>query len=214
MSVAAITPMVSVRTITFLASSLGVVGPAAQLWRVLQTRSTQGLSRTTFTILTVVFMLSLLLGIQYRIGPALALAAASLVIKWLVLARIDWRHAAVLFAVAMLAVLVVVFGPPVVAEAVLSTRYSELVAFTWGMLFSITFVPQAVLTHRTRHTHNLSLLMLLLSVGSVSLWMLFAFLVTNYSMLSWLAVVLIALLDLARLKLMERPVHVASSSIS
>lgn len=214
MSIAAVTPGVSIPTITFLASSLGVVGPAAQLWRVLQTRSTQGLSRTTFTILTVTFMLSLLLGIQYRIGPALILAATSVVIKWLVLVRIDWRNAAIVAFAAAFVCLIVVFGPPGVGQAVLSTRYSELVAFAWGLLFAITFLPQVLLTRRSRNTRNLSMIMVLLSVGSVSLWIAFAALVSNYSMLSWLTIVLIALLELTRLKLMERRVQVVSSTVS
>jgi uncharacterized protein with PQ loop repeat len=214
MSVAAVPPVVSIPTITFLASSLGVVGPAAQLWRVLQTRSTQGLSRTTFTILTVTFMLSLLLGIQYKIGPALILAGTSVVIKWLVLVRIDWRNAAILAVAAAFVSLVVVFGPTGIGQAVLSTRYSELVAFAWGLLFAITFLPQVLLTRRARNTRNLSLIMLTLSVGSVSLWIAFAALVSNYSMLLWLSIVLIALLELTRLKLMERRIQIASTSVS
>jgi uncharacterized protein with PQ loop repeat len=205
MSASVITDVVSIRTITLIASTLGVIGPAAQLLHMLKSKSTKGLSATTFTILTVTFMLSLLLGIQYKIGPALGLAATSVVIKWVVLARIRWGNALALLMVAALAVLLVTRGPPVIAQAVLSTRYSELVAFTWGLLFAITFVPQVLVTRRSRNTRNLSLIMLVLSMGSVLLWILFAGLVSNYSMSFWLVIVLISLVELVRLKVLEAP---------
>jgi uncharacterized protein with PQ loop repeat len=214
MSAAVITEVISIRAVTLIASSLGVVGPAAQLLHVLRSKSTQGLSRTTFTILTVTFMLSLLLGIQYKVGPALVLATASVVIKWMVLARISWRNALVLLLIAAMAVAIVMLSPPLIAQTVLSQRYSELVAFAWGLLFAITFIPQVLVTRRSRNTRNLSLIMLTLSVGSVSLWTLFAVLVSNYSMLFWLIIVLISLVELVRLKLLEASSAAVVSSSS
>ena len=205
MAAESFTAVVSIQTITFVASSLGVIGPAAQLLHVLRSKSTKGLSRSTFTILTVTFMLSLLLGIQYKIGPALVLATASVVIKWIVLARISWLNAVIVLAGAGVFVALVIFGPAAIGDALLTTRYSELVAFSWGLLFATTFIPQVLVARRTRNTRNLSLIMLILSVLSVSLWILFAALVSNYSMLFWLALVLVSLIELVRLKRLEVP---------
>jgi uncharacterized protein with PQ loop repeat len=183
-----------------MASLLGVFGPAAQFLHVWRSKSTKGLSLSTFTILNLSLMCSLLLGVQYAIGAGLIFGAISLIVKLAVLWQISARVALALIALAGTVVASVVLGPPIFSEIVLTTRYSELVAFTWGLLLAIAFMPQVWLAHKTRNTRNLSLVSLSVSAVSTTLWTMFAVLVANYAMMFWCAVMLISLLELVRLK--------------
>ena len=196
--------MTTVQIVALLAASLGVFGPAAQLLHVIRARSARGLSGSTFTILNLSLMCSVLLAIQYATGPALYFATASLVFKMAVLAAISRLAAFGLTLLAGGVAALVNVGPDVVAQAVLTTQYSEAWAFAWGLLLAIAFLPQVVLTHRTRNTRGLSLISLVMSAIGTSLWMVFAVMVVNYAMVFWCGVMLLALLELIRLKLVVR----------
>ena len=189
--------------ITLVASTLGLVSHAAQLTRSLESRSTKGLSLSSFTLLTTTFTLSVLLGIQYKIGPALVLAVLSTALTVGVLALISRWVTAVYLAVVAAVALGVIFGPRAFAEAVMTTKYVEIVAFAWGLSFAVAFVPQVFKARRLRDTHDLSRISLVVSGVSVTLWLTFAVLVKNMSMLFWLSIVLLSLCELIRLKLTE-----------
>ena len=190
--------------VTLVASVLGLVSHAAQLGRSLRSGSIRGLSLSSFVLLTLTFTLSLLMGIQYRIGPGLIIATVSTVLTVAVLALLSRWITALYFAVVGAVALATIFGPPVVADAVLTTHYSEVVAFAWGLLFASAFVPQVVKAHRLGDTRDLSKVSIVVTTVSVGLWLTFAILVRNISMAFWLSLVMLSVLELARLKLTER----------
>ena len=189
--------------ITLAASTLGLVSHGAQLLRSLRSGSIRTLSLSSFTLLTLTFTLSLVMGIQYKIGPALILAFISTALTVGVLALISRWVTLLYLSIIGAVTLGVMFGPSVIAEAVLTTRFSEFVAFAWGLLFAIAFIPQVIKAHRLRDTRGLSRVSLLVSGVSIGLWLTFAVLVKNYSMFFWLSVVLVSLCELVRLKLTE-----------
>ena len=192
------------QSVTLVASILGLVSHAAQLGRSLRSGSIRGLSLSSFVLLTVTFTFSLLLGIQYRIGPGLILATLSAALTVGVLALLSRWITALYFAVVGAVALATMLGPPAVADAVLTTHYSEVVAFAWGLLFASAFVPQVIKAHRLRDTRDLSAISILVSSASVGLWLTFAVMVRNISMAFWLSLVMLSVLELTRLKLTER----------
>jgi uncharacterized protein with PQ loop repeat len=195
--------MAPTQIVTLAASTLGLVSHSAQLWRSLRSRSTRTLSLSSFILLTATYSLSLVMGIQYKIGPSQILATLSLVTTVGVLGLISrWVTAAYLALVAGV-VAAVLFGPATIGQAVTSTRYAEVVAFLWGLLFAIAFVPQVIKAHRLRDTRDLSATSLMVSGISVGLWLTFALMVMNLAMIFWLSVVLVSLLELIRLKLTQ-----------
>jgi uncharacterized protein with PQ loop repeat len=195
--------MMSIRAVTLAASTLTTIGPGVQLFHAVRARSVTGLSRSSFTMLTTSTMLALLLGLQYKIGAAIGLTFLALAFQFALLALISVSVTLVLLAVGLALLLAATLGPPIIGEVLLGTHYSEVVAFVWGVIFAITFVPQVLMTRRSRNTRPLSLVNLLISTAGAALWTLFAGLVANYSMLFWCCIMLLCLLELVRLKLSE-----------
>ena len=193
--------METTQIVAMIASLLGVFGPAAQFAHVWRTKSTKGLSLPTFVILNLSLMCSLVLAFQYRLFPGLLFAFIAWIVKLAVLWQLSARAMFSLIGLGIGVAAGVRFGPPIFAEVVLTTHYSELVAFAWGLLLAIAFLPQVWMSHRTRNTRNLSLPGLAISAVSTTLWDTFALMVSNYSMLFWCSVMLISLLELIRLKL-------------
>lgn len=191
------------QVVSLLASALTTIGPAAQVLHVLRSRSTEGLSVATFGMLTLSTMLSFLMGVQYQIGFALAFAFASLAFNFILMFMIHARLAFGLLALGVAVAALALLGPGAIQAAVLGTQYTELVAFVWGLLSAVTFVPQVLRTRRTRDTRGLSLTNLLLFVAGMALWTVFSWLVQNFSMMFWCGVMLISLLVLLQLKLTQ-----------
>jgi uncharacterized protein with PQ loop repeat len=187
--------------VAFAASLLGMFGPAAQFIHVRKTRSVKGLSLSTFTILNLSLMCSLLLGIQYRVGYGLIFAFSAWAVKLAVLCQLNVRVALALVGLGAAVAAAALFGPPLVSRIILTSQYSEFVAFAWGLLLAIAFLPQVWMSHKSGNTKNLSLPGVVISAFSTALWIAFALLVANHAMLFWCSVMLVALLELIRLKL-------------
>src|SRR4051794_23845662 len=109
--------MTFLQYVTLAASILGLLSHGAQLYKSLRSRSTKGLSLSTFLLLTITFSLTVLMGIQYRIGPALILTVVSASLTVGVLALLSWRITLAYLGVVAAIILGVLFGPPVIADA-------------------------------------------------------------------------------------------------
>jgi len=197
--------MVLIEGISLLASVLTTVAPAMQVLHILRTRSVEGLSVLTGVVLVVGASLSLLLGIQYQLGFVLILMSLSLFFQALMLHLVSWRVSLFVWAIILISVLIIAAFLPFFGSDMLSTRYTQQVAFIWGLIAATTFFPQLITTRRTRQTGDLSLVTLLCFAAGMSLWTVFAWLVQNWSLLLWSAIITVSVYELLRLKLTIKP---------
>src|SRR3546814_9966749 len=84
--------------------------------------------------------------------------------------------------------------------ALLTVRWAEQVAFIYGILAAATFLPQILLTRRTRHVSSLSLPYLILLSSGMVLWTINSIILRNYSLTFWNMILLLMALELLRLK--------------
>src|SRR3546814_13842550 len=84
--------------------------------------------------------------------------------------------------------------------ALLTVRWAEQVAFIYGILAAATFLPQILLTRRTRHVSSLSLPYLILLSSGMVLWTINSIILRNYSLTFWNMILQLIALELLRLQ--------------
>lgn len=194
--------MILAQSVSLLASILCTVAPALQVIHILQTRSVEGLSVLTCVALVVGNCLAILIGIQYDLGPTLAIMVTSLVIQSVMLHLVSLRASLVTWGSSILTVAGVALLTPGFGAYMLTTRYNEQVAFAWGIIAATTFIPQVIVTRKTRQTQNLAWLTVITFAIGFTLWTTFAVMVGNWSLMLWCGILTMSVFELARLKLM------------
>lgn len=190
-----------IKVLPLVASCLTTVAPATQIYHIARSRSAAGISPATGVVLVVGTALSLLLGVQYQLGTTLFLMTVALLLQSTMLFMVSRRAFGMLvLASAALACGLVVLAPTFAWELTTS-RYTEHVAFLWGLIAAGTFIPQVRLTHRTRMTGDLSLVTILCFAVGMTLWTLFGVLVRNWSLTLWNSIITVSVYELLRLKL-------------
>jgi len=53
--------------------------------------------------------------------------------------------------------------------------YGFVIGIAAGICTTVSFIPQVIKTHRTKHTRDFSLWMLILLCGGISLWVVYGF---------------------------------------
>ncbi len=79
--------------------------------------------------------------------------------------------------------------------------HHEIIGAVAAVLTTISFVPQALKTIRTRETHAISLLMYILFSTGVAFWLVFGIMIESYSVTIANAITLLLALTILFLKL-------------
>ena len=159
--------------------------PVMQAIRTIRSRETEGLAVSSYVLLVCLGCFAVLIGFQYK-GPFIILPnAIGTAFNVAILFMIS-RRALAGFALALAAF---IGGGLLVAPAfmhdLVTTRWAEQVAFVYGLVSAGTFLPQVLLTWKTRQVSALSLPNLaLFSVGMI-VWIMVAVLLHNWSLILW-----------------------------
>lgn len=199
-------------TISLLAAVLVTIAPALQVLHIIRTGSKEGLSVLTSIALVVSNCLALLLGIQYQLGSTIIIMALTLLLQAIMLHLVSSRVSLAVWGGVLALILGAELLAPQFAADILTTRYNEQVAFIWGVIAAPTFIPQVLAVRKTRQTESLSLMTIICFAVGFTLWVAFAWLVKNWSLLLWFGIMTISVYELLRIKLVTKPVPAAALS--
>ncbi|MBB6125288.1 PQ-loop domain-containing transporter [Sphingobium subterraneum] len=192
------------QAVSLVASILCTIAPGLQVLHILRTRSVAGLSVLTCVALVMGNCLAILIGVQYSLGLTLAIMILSLIIQSVMLHLVSPRAALATGAAVIAAIAGTTLLAPGLAADILTTRYHEQVAFLWGIIAATTFIPQVLVTRRTRQTKDLSWLTVITFAVGFTLWTTFAVMVRNWSLMLWCGILTLSVYELVRLKLAEK----------
>lgn len=175
--------------------------PLAQAFKTFRTRDVEGLSVGSYLLLLCLGSTTVLIGIQYGIMAMIILNSVGLATNLAIMSLLS-RRALLMFGGVLTSLVVagLMFAPGFI-PALLTPRWAEQVAFTYGLLAAATFLPQIMLTRRTRLASSLSLPYLALLSGGMVLWTINSIILGNYSLTFWNAILLLMSLELVRLKI-------------
>lgn len=200
--------MLSLNDVPLIASILTTVGPVMQVVHIIRTKSVEGLSVATCVLLTIGAALGVLLGIQYELGLVVFFMGLSLFAQALMFCFVSWKLGLSVCAVIVALPFLVNLLMPDFAADMLTTSYTQIVAFIWGLIAANSFIPQVLATRKTRQTQDLSLINVLCFTVGLSLWTVFAWSVQNWTLLLWCTIITASLYELLRLKLTVTPASV------
>lgn len=175
--------------------------PVAQAFKTFRSRDVAGLSVGTYLLLLFLVAFGILIGVQYSIVTMILLNSIGLIANMLILYLISKRALAGFVLTWVLFWLLGSLIAPLFISKLLTTAWAEQVAFIYGIIAATTFLPQVLLTHRTRNASALSLYTLILFCVGMVLWIIISVLVNNYSLIFWNVILFLMLLELLRLKL-------------
>ncbi|NIJ37419.1 uncharacterized protein with PQ loop repeat [Sphingopyxis panaciterrae] len=190
-----------VEILSFLAGIMTSSAPLAQAFRTFRTRDIAGLSVSSYLLLLCMGSFTVLIGIQYMIFAMIILNAIGLVANLAIMFLLSrLAFSAFLLTVTGLAAASLLVAPWFIPQ-LLTPLWAEQVAFIYGLLAAATFLPQILLTRRTRIVSSLSLPYLLLLSGGMILWTINSIILGNYSLTFWNGILLLMSLELLRLKI-------------
>ena len=192
--------MTFIGILSLVAGCLTVIAPGTQTFKTVTTGKTHGLSASSYVLLVVMGYTSTLVVFQHRLGIATFMNATSMILNLTTLTVISWKVAARLLAVTAAVLALVVVAAPAFAQQMLTTHWNEEVGFIYGVLASFAFVPQVLLTRRTRDVESISLPYLLILTTGMCLWTVFSVLIDNWSLTAWNVIFVAMILELLRLK--------------
>jgi uncharacterized protein with PQ loop repeat len=192
-----------IEALSLIAFILFMLGTAAQVIGMFRKHNAHGVSASTYALLAILGLFNLLIGLQYKIVSMMVLTLVIFIGNCTILFLISRRVLFLLFGCfAVIGFLSVTFAPAFVAD-LRTHRWSEQVGFAYGIIASLAFFPQVVLTRRTRNVAAIALSnYLLLSIALLFLIMV-SVLVRNWSLTFWNSVLMLSLLEMLRLKIVE-----------
>lgn len=190
-----------IELLSLVAGLMTTGAPIAQAVKTFRSRDYSGLSVGSYLLLLCLGSFAVLIGVQYRIVSMTALNAAGLCANLLIMLMIS-RRTLFLFILMVGGLLV---GGALIAPSLLSdlltTRWAEQVAFIYGLIAAATFLPQLLMTRRTRVVSSLSIANLALFAGGMAMWIIVSVLIGNYSLIFWNVILLLMICELLRLKI-------------
>ena len=190
-----------VEILSFLAGIMTSSAPLAQAFRTFRTRDVAGLSVSSYLLLLCMGIFTVLIGIQYMIFAMIILNAIGLVANLAIMFLLSRRVFSAFFFATISLVVASLLVTPWFIPTLLTPHWAEQVAFIYGLLAAATFLPQILLTRRTRIVSSLSLPYLLLLSGGMILWTINSIILGNYSLTFWNGILLLMSLELLRLKI-------------
>ncbi len=200
--------MFGLENVPIVASILTTVGPIMQVAHIVKTKSVEGLSVVSCMILTIGASLGVLLGMQYELGVVVVFMSLSLLAQAMMFCFVSLRFGLVICVGITSSVALVSWLLPDFSADMLTTQYTQQVAFAWGLIAASSFIPQVLTTRKTRRTESLSLIHVLCFTVGLTLWTVFAWSVKNWSLLLWCSIITLSLYELLRLKLSVKPVSI------
>lgn len=201
-----------VEILSLLAGLMTMAAPGAQAVKTIRSRETAGLSVGSYVLLLCLGFMGILLGVQYRIVAMTALNALNTSFNLIILYLISRRKLALLLTTLLATIGIAALTAPWFLEGLVTTRWSEPFAFVYGLVGASTFLPQVLLTRRTRIVAAISLSNLLLMTFGIMAWIVVAVLLHNWSLSFWNSLLLLMVIELLRLKIMVE--RAQSQSIS
>jgi uncharacterized protein with PQ loop repeat len=197
-----------IEALSLAAFALLMVGTAAQVLAMIRRRDTHGVSASTYALLVALGLFNFLIGLQYMIVSMMAITIITFTCNCIILFLISRRVFVLLLgSFAAVAILALVFAPTFVAE-LRTHRWSEQVGFAYGLVASAAFMPQVLLTRRTRNVAAIALSnYLFLSIGMVLLTAV-SVLLHNWSLIFWNIVLTLSVMEMLRLKIAGSRVRV------
>jgi uncharacterized protein with PQ loop repeat len=190
-----------VEILSLLAGLMTSGAPLAQAFKTFRTRDVAGLSVGSYLLLLCLGTSTVLIGVQYKIMAMIILNSLGLATNLAIMSILSRRTLLMFFgAIAGLVSAGLILAPGFI-PALLTQRWAEQVAFIYGLLAAATFLPQILLTRRTRLVSSLSLPYLALLSGGMVLWTVNSIILGNYSLTFWNAILLLMSLELTRLKI-------------
>ncbi len=190
-----------IELLSLIGGLMTMSAPAMQALKTITTRNVEGLSVSSYVMLMVLGTFAVLIGLQYQIVAMTTLNALgwsfNIIILWLISRKALIGYFAALAAAAGLCWL---FAPWFL-EGLFTTRWAEPVAFVYGLVASAAFLPQVLMTRRTRQVSALSLPNLLLFTGGMVVWLVVCVLLGNWSLTIWNGMLFLMILELLRLKI-------------
>jgi MtN3 and saliva related transmembrane protein len=189
-----------IELIAIVGGIMTTIAPILQVIKTLRSRDYNGLSYKTYILLLCLASLGIIFGIQYRIFAIIILNCVvfiSYIIMLLMLSRMALAAFILALVGAALLSLVIV---PWFLPLLFTPRWSEQVGFIFGLISAAAFVPQLLLTYRTRVVSSFSLHALSLLVCGLILNVILAVMLENYSLTFWNFMLFIMVLELLRLK--------------
>ncbi|MGE4322688.1 MAG: hypothetical protein AB7E60_06610 [Sphingobium sp.] len=190
-----------IELLSLIGGLMTMSAPAMQALKTITSRNVEGLSVGSYIMLMVLGSFAVLIGLQYQIVAMTTLNALgwsfNIIILWLISRKALIGYFAGLAAVAGLCWLVA----PWFLEGLFTTRWAEPVAFVYGLVASAAFLPQVLMTRKTRQVSALSLPNLLLFNGGMVVWLVVCVMLGNWSLTLWNGILFLMLLELLRLKI-------------
>ncbi|MFG6284562.1 PQ-loop domain-containing transporter [Sphingomonas sp. S6] len=193
-----------VEPLSLVAGTMTMSAPGIQAWKTLRTRDVTGLSTGSYVLLVLLNMLSTLIGVQYGVVAMIVLNGLTLMFYAATLFLISRAAMGAVFGVVGTGITLLAIAAPTVLADLLTTRWAEATGFIYGLAACFSFLPQVVMTHRTRNVSALALGNLALIVAGMTIWIVVCALLGNWSLIFWNSVLLLMVAELLRLKLTLR----------
>jgi uncharacterized protein with PQ loop repeat len=193
--------MKSVEVLSLLAGLFTMVAPGAQALKTLRARQITGLSLESYVLYVIYGVMGVVIGVQYGVVAITAMNALQTIFNAAVLYLISRRALALLVGSAVVLIGLAAIVAPWFLQGLVGTRWSEPFAFAYGLVGASTYIPQVLLTRRTRAAAAISLPNVLLMTLGMICWVIVAVLLHNWSLTFWNGLVLLVTAELLRLKL-------------
>jgi uncharacterized protein with PQ loop repeat len=199
--------------LSLVAGLMTTGAPITQALKTFRTRNYTGLSVESYLLLLCLGTFAVLVGVQYGILTMTTLNAIGLSANMLIMLMLSRTIlAAYLLTLAALAGMSWLVVPSLFLD-LFTTRWAEQVAFIYGVIAAATFLPQVLLTRRTRVVSALSVVNLALFAGGMVIWIGVSIMLGNYSLTGWNIILLFMISELLRLKItVERHQDVAANA--
>jgi|GEM_PF-2431637 len=190
-----------VELLSLIAGLMTMAAPAMQAIKTIRTRNVEGLAVSTYIMLMALGCFAVLIGVQYRVVTMTSLNALGMLFNVAILFLLSRRALFSFFG--GLAVLVAITGlvAPWFLTGLITTRWAEPVGFVYGLVAASTFVPQVLMTWKTREVSALSLPNLALMSAGMVIWIGVATVLGNWSLIFWNSILFLCVAELLRMKL-------------
>lgn len=187
--------------LSLVAGLMTTGAPMTQALKTFRTRNYTGLSVGSYFLLLGLGTFAVLVGIQYGIVSMTTLNAIGLSANMLIMLMLSrFVLAAFVLGLAAMAGIAWLVAPSLLTD-LFTTRWAEQVAFIYGIIAAATFLPQVLLTRRTRVVSALSVVNLALFAGGMVIWIGVSIMLGNYSLTGWNIILLLMISELLRLKI-------------
>ena len=190
-----------VDVLSLVGGFMTMTAPVMQAIKTIRLRETEGLAVSSYILLVCLGCFAVLIGVQYDKLAIIAPNAIGTAFNVAILFMIS-RRALAGFVLALGAF---IGGGLVVAPAfmhtLVTTKWAEPVAFVYGLVSAGTFLPQVLLTWRTRQVSALSLPNLALFSVGMTVWVVVATLLHNWSLIMWNSILFVMITALLVMKI-------------